>query len=139
LQHPRALEYGVKTKWTTFLPLLAAILSAGAPLFAHHGNGEYDEKNPITMKGTVTEFQWTNPHGRINFDVKDAKGNVSHWACGTLSLGKLVRSGWTRHTLKPGDQITITLDPVRTGLPVGYLRKIVLADGTVMAIRDTPL
>lgn len=129
----------MKTKWTTFIALLAAILWARAPLLAHHGNGEYDEKNPITMKGTVTEFQWTNPHGQINFDVKDAKGNVTHWACGTLSLGKLVRSGWTRHTLKPGDQITITLDPVRTGLPVGYLRKIVLADGTVMAIRDTPL
>lgn len=130
---------GVKTKGTAYLVFLAGVLTAGAPLFAHHGMGEYDERNPITLKGTVTDFQWTNPHGQIRFDVKDAQGNASHWICGTLSLGKLVRSGWTRHTLKPGDQITITLDPAKNGSPVGYLRKIILSDGTVLAVRDTPL
>jgi uncharacterized protein DUF6152 len=129
----------VKTKGAAFWILLASLFAAGTPVSAHHGNGEYDEKNPITLKGTVTDFQWTNPHGQILFEAKDASGNVTHWACGTLSLGKLVRSGWTRHTLKPGDQITITLDPARNGLPAGYLRKIVLSDGTVLSIRGAPL
>jgi len=129
----------VKIQGAAFLALLAGVLIAGVPLSAHHGNGEYDEKNPVTLKGRVTDFQWSNPHGQILFDARDASGNVTHWVCGTLSLGKLVRSGWTRHTLKPGDQITITLDPARNKLPAGYLRKIVLSDGTVLAIRDAPL
>jgi hypothetical protein len=104
------------------------------PTPAHHGGGIYDSKNPITLKGTITDFEFANPHVQIYFDVKDETGNVVHWGCETLSPGKLVRgSGWSKNSLKPGDQITITLNPARTGKPVGSLRQIVFADGKILA------
>jgi uncharacterized protein DUF6152 len=94
------------------------------PAFAHHGNAAYDETKPITLKGTVTEFDFVNPHVQIYFDVKNAKGNTVHWACETLSPGKLSRAGWSRDAVKPGDQITITLFGAKTGEPVGLLRNL---------------
>ena len=87
------------------------------------------------MKGTVTEFEWANPHVQVYFDVKDDKGTVVHWACESLSPGKLARNGWSREALKPGDAITITLLPSRSGAPVGNLVKVVLANGTCWGTR----
>ena len=102
-------------------------------LLAHHGGAVFQAESK-TLKGTVTEFTWANPHVQIYFDVKDEKGNVVHWACETISPGKLVRgSGWKKTSLKAGDQITITLQQAKTGAPVGNLRKIVLADGTTLS------
>lgn len=118
---------------------LAAALGALAicsPMFAHHGTGLYYGKDPIVLKGTVTEFEWANPHVQIYFDVKDDKGAVVHWACETLSPGKLARNGWSREILKSGDAITITLKPSKSGAPVGDLVKLVLANGTVLGSRD---
>jgi hypothetical protein len=106
------------------------LFAVSVPTFAHHGGAIYDTKNPLTMKATVTDFQFVNPHVQIYFDAKDEKGNVVHWACETISPGKLVRgTGWSRDVLKPGDEITITLFPAKAGTPVGNLRKIVFADG----------
>ena len=89
----------------------AALLLVGIPLWAHHGNAAYDDKNPITIKGTVTEFAWTNPHVQIYLDVKDDKGGVVHWSVETYSPGKLVRAGWTKDSVKAGDQVSINLIP----------------------------
>lgn len=110
------------------------ILVFSGTVFAHHGLSAYDEKNPITLKGTVTDFEWSNPHAQIYFDVKDGKGNIAHWACETLNPARLTRAGWTKRSLKPGDEITITLITARTGAPVGFLRKLVLADGTELGV-----
>ena len=108
-----------------------------ALLLAHHGGAVF-EQNPKTLKGMVTEFAWTNPHVQIYLDVKDAKGSVVHWAVETISPGKLARgSGWKKNSLKPGDEITITLQQAKTGAPVGNLRKIVLADGKVLTPTET--
>jgi hypothetical protein len=106
------------------------------PLRAHHGNASYDNDNPITIKGTVTEFSWTNPHVQIYLDVKDDKGKVVHWSVETYSPGKLVRAGWTKDSVKPGDQVSITLIPAKSGAPVGFLHKLVLPDGTVLALQE---
>jgi len=103
---------------------------------AHHGNSAYDESKPITLKGVVTEFDWVNPHTQIYFDVKDATGHVAHWGCETLSPGRLIRAGWTKDSLKAGDQITITLVAAKTGAPVGILQKLVLADGRELSINE---
>jgi hypothetical protein len=109
----------------------------GGALFAHHGGAIYDTKNPVTLKGVVTDFEWTNPHVQIYFDVKDDKGNVVHWACETLSPGKLARgAGWTKDSLKTGDQITITVNPAKVGSSVGNLRKVVLSDGKVLTPQE---
>jgi hypothetical protein len=106
------------------------------PASAHHGNSAYDEERTITLTGTVTEFAFVNPHTQVFLDVKDDKGNVTHWAVESQSPGIMHRNGWTRNTLKPGDRISITLNPANNGAPVGFsgktTGKVVLPDGTEM-------
>ncbi len=111
------------------LAVTAAWLALCAPAFAHHGNSAYDATRELTLSGTVTEFAWSNPHVQLYLDVKDEKGNVVHWSTETVSPGILVRNGWTREELKPGDRVTITVNPAKSGAPVGYLLKIVTANG----------
>ena len=119
-----------------FLIVVAALLLFGIPLWAHHGNASYDTDNRVTIKGTVTEFAWTNPHVQIYLDVKDDKGKIVHWSVETYSPGKLVRAGWTKDSVKAGDQVSITLIPAKSGAPVGFLHKLVLPDGTVLALQE---
>ena len=120
--------------------LAVALLFTGlTPIFAHHGNAAYDETKEVTLKGTVTEFDWANPHAQIYFDVKDAKGGVVHWGCETLSPGKLVRAGWSKDAVKPGDQITITLVAAKNGAPVGFLHKVMIDNtGKQLGIQELP-
>jgi hypothetical protein len=106
--------------------------------YAHHGNSAYDESKPVTLQGTVTEFDWVNPHTQIYFDVKSANGHIVHWGCETLSPGKLTRAGWTKDSVKAGDQITITMVTAKTGAPVGILQKLVLADGRQLGTNEGP-
>jgi Family of unknown function (DUF6152) len=115
---------------------VAALLMICIPLWAHHGNASYDDKNPVTIKGTVTEFAWTNPHVQIYLDVKDDKGKVIHWSVETYSPGKLVRAGWSKDVVKVGDQVTITLIPARSGAPVGFLHKLVLPNGQELSLQE---
>jgi Family of unknown function (DUF6152) len=128
-------------KWLAIFTAAVALLMLPRPMLAHHGNSAYDLANPITLKGTVTEFAWSNPHVQIYFDVKDDKGKIVHWASETVSPGILVRAGWTRNELKPGDHITITVGPSKSGAPVGFVLKIVLANGKELKMgqgRDAP-
>ena len=119
-----------------FAFLFAGLLLVCGPLWAHHGNTAYDEDHWITLTGTVTEFVWSNPHCQIYMDVKDDKGNVVSWSIESQSPGILRRNEWTRTSLKPGDVITVTLAPAKTGVPVGFTGnktgKVALADGHVL-------
>lgn len=114
----------------------AAVVLMVAPLWAHHGNAAYDEKNPITIKGTVTEFAWTNPHVQIYLDVKDDKGNVAHWSVETYSPGKLIRAGWAKDSVKSGDVVSINLIPARNGAPVGFLHKLTFPNGKELGLQE---
>jgi hypothetical protein len=111
-------------------------------LFAHHGNSAYDETARVRIKGTVTEFIWTNPHSQIYLDVKDSSGNVINWGVETNSPGILTRAGWTRRSLKAGDEITIILCPAKNGQPVAYAgsgdagTKVIFADGRELDFVD---
>jgi hypothetical protein len=125
----------VKIGISMFWVLGAALLMVCDPSLAHHGTAAYDENSPVTLDGTVTEFLWMNPHSQILFDVQDDKGNVVHWTCETLNPGKMVRAGWTKNTLKPGDKVSITLSPAKDGTSIGLLKKVVLADGRVLGVR----
>jgi hypothetical protein len=121
--------------------LLAILVSAGG-LFAHHGNSAYDEKARVPIKGTVTEFIWTNPHSQIYLDVKGSSGKVVNWGVETNSPGILSRAGWTRRSLKAGDQITIIVCPAKNGQPVAYAgsgdpgTKVIFADGRELNFTD---
>ena len=126
----------MKTSRLNFLIAAIAILTFGIPVWAHHGNAAYDDKNPITIKGTVTEFAWVNPHVQIYLDVKDEKGKVAHWSVETYSPGKLVRAGWAKDVVKPGDLVSITLIPARNGSPVGFLHKMILPNGEELALQE---
>lgn len=123
------------------LPLLALLLSAGT-LFAHHGNSAYDESARVPIKGTVTEFVWVNPHSQIYLDVKDSSGKVVNWGVETNSPGLLGRAGWTRHSLKAGDRITIIVCPAKNGQPVAYAgsgdpgTKVIFEDGRELDFVD---
>jgi hypothetical protein len=124
---------GMKFRPVLCLSILASLLFACASIQAHHGNTAYDADHPITIKGSVTEFVWSNPHCQIYLDVKDAKGKTVGWSVESQSPGILRRNGWTRDSIKPGDLIAITLVPAKSGAPVGFsgekLGKIVFPDG----------
>ena len=123
------------------LPLLALLLSAGV-LVAHHGNTAYDETARVRTKGSVTEFVWTNPHSQIYLDVKDNSGKVVNWGVETNSPGILTRAGWTRRSLKAGDEVTLILCPAKNGQPVAYIgsgdpgTKVIFADGRELDFVD---
>ena len=116
-------------KFFTALALAASGLLTSVPLAAHHGDAIYDvtAKN-VTMKGSVTEWVWANPHCVFRFDVAD-NGQVAHWVAETTAPPSLVQRGWTKQSLKPGDQVTVTVLPVKNGRTVGRLIGVVLPDG----------
>ena len=121
----------MKNSLRASLGLIVGLLVISVPMFAHHGGSEYDTQNLMTLKGTVTDFIWANPHCQVFLDVKkDDAGKVINWGIETLAPAVLRRAGWSRETLHPGDQITITFVPSKKGTPVGMLRKVVLPGGT---------
>ncbi|HEV2522049.1 MAG TPA: DUF6152 family protein [Candidatus Acidoferrales bacterium] len=126
----------MRTFWSVVLYLLISPFFLGTPVLAHHGNAAYDTDHPITIKGTVTEFAWTNPHVQIYLDVKDEKGIVVHWSVETFSPGKLIRAGWTKDAVKAGDQVSINLIPAKSGAPVGFLHKLVLPSGKELGLQE---
>lgn len=91
--------------------LLAGILSLivlAIPAFAHHGTAAYDMTKTFTIKGKVSRFNFINPHVQVYFEVADDKGNVEHWQAELTSPNHLIRTGWSKDTLKPDDDVTIT-------------------------------
>ena len=128
----------MKSRIVPLLVLAVGILMSSGPALAHHGNAAYDEKNPLTLKGTVTRFMWANPHTMIFFDAKDSKGNTLHWTVETLSPGKLARAGWTQDAVKPGDEVTVTFSPAKDGSPKGFLQRIEFKDGKQLGMLEHP-
>ena len=122
----------------SFFVVAIGLIFVSIPVSAHHGNAEYDEKRPLTLKGTVTEFMWASPHSKIFLNAKDANGSVVHWSIETLSPGKLARAGWTKDAVKPGDQITVTFSPAKNGSPTGFLQKVVFLDGKQLGMLEHP-
>jgi hypothetical protein len=110
------------------------LLSPAGSTYAHHGFVSwFDMSRSVTVKGTVTTFDWTNPHSYIYFDVKDEKGAVQKWSAELGAVAMLARAGWRKDTLKPGDEITLTGNPAKDSKPMMHLDKIVLANGQELA------
>jgi len=109
--------------------LVMFLLSGPGPAFAHHGTANYDTTKSITVKGPATSFQFVNPHVTISMDVKDANGNIQNWKGALTSPNRLTRTGWTKDSIKPGDVITISGFPAKSGSPEIWIQKVVLANG----------
>ena len=116
---------------------LVGIVAAGfglllpeVPVSAHHSfAAEYDAAKPVTLKGAVTRIEWTNPHARFYVDVKDESGSVTNWNFELASPNVLVRNGWTRNSLKIGDEVTIQGSLAKDGAKMANARVVTLADG----------
>jgi len=117
--------------------VVVGLLVVSVPLLAHHGNAAFDSAS-VTVKGTVTEFTWGNPHCFVKFDVKDNQGAIVHWVAETSNPSDMIDRGWTKQSLKAGYEVTVTMLPVKSGKPIGRIQKIVLADGKVLSTTLPP-
>ena len=97
------------------------LLTVSVPLFAHHGNAAYDADKMVTVKGTVTDYVWSNPHVFIKLEGKDDSGNVVHWIVEGQNPVSMTQIGWTKNTFKPGDVVEIDAIPAKNGNPVAFL------------------
>lgn len=111
---------------------VAGILMISGVAFAHHGTANYETTKSISVTGAVTDFNFTNPHVEVFLDAKDTSGKITKWQGELTSPNHLARSGWHKDTLKPGDVITISGFPTKSGTPEIWIQKIVLADGTIL-------
>ena len=90
----------------------AGLLMMGLPVAAHHSfAAEYDSTKKVELKGVVTKFEWTNPHAHFYLDVTDPNGKVANWNLELASPNMMQRNGWTRHSLKEGDQVVVVASP----------------------------
>ncbi len=112
------------------LALGIALLGASAPAWVHHSGAMFDAGKQQTLNGTITEFNWTNPHSSFKVSVKGADGADVVWAIEMNAPQNLVRQGWKRTTLKNGDKVSVVVHPLRDGKPGGSFVAITLADGT---------
>ena len=119
-----------KKRTSAFLAMSVGLLMLSVPVLAHHGTGiSYDSDHPVTLKGTMVDFRYANPHPQLFFDVTDAAGKVTRWAGEVAPTPfTLQQNGWNKsrsmEALKAGTKITITLGPSRVGTPVGVVIKI---------------
>jgi hypothetical protein len=112
----------------SLLLLLAVALPLAAPARAHHSfAAEFDAKQPVTLTGTVTKVEWTNPHVWFYIDVKDSNGKVTNWGMEMGGPNGLLRAGWTRNSMKPGDVVTVDGFKARSGDPIGNATSVVMA------------
>jgi hypothetical protein len=111
---------------------LTALLATAGLAQAHHSGAMFDPSKTATITGTISEFNWTNPHSSFKVEVPGSDGKPEVWAIEMNSPQNLVRSGWKRTTIKPGDKVTVTVRPLRDGKPGGSYMSIKLADGTVL-------
>jgi len=113
------------------LALLLVLCVAGSA-WAHHSFAMFDQSKQVTLKGTVREFQWTNPHAWIHLDVPNATGGIDSWQVELNSPNNLKRQGWKSTSLTAGEKVTLMLNPLKDGTKGGLFVSVTLPDGTVL-------
>ena len=103
---------------------LASLVMICAPAIAHHGVAGYDMTKTLTLHGTVSKFDWSNPHVVVYVDAKNAGGEMQHWTIELAAPVHMVRAGWSKNSLKAGDEIAIDTHPSRNGAPIGITSTI---------------
>jgi len=128
----------VKNLMLGLVLVIASLLMTGPALDAHHGAASFDTTKELTLQGTVTEWIWANPHCFLKFDAKDETGTVRNWVVETGNPTDISRSGWARLSFKPGDAVTVTVQPVKSGAPVGRIRSVLLPNGQRLGQQGAP-
>lgn len=128
----------MKSSWILFAAL-AALCAIPGSANAHHGGATFDVGKTLEMQATVTEWVWANPHCFLKFDVTDAAGVVKHWIAETSNPPDMVNRGWARNSFKAGDRVTVTVEPVKNGSPVGRVLKVVFPSGKILSTQDPPV
>jgi hypothetical protein len=126
-EHSRGAITKTRLPWIGCL--FVCLLTVSGPAFAHHSWHGYDMVNLTSVKGTVKQFDWGNPHVWISFEVTDDRGNVEKWNAGGPSPSRMANTGWDKETLKPGDQITAVGHKITDGTYTLRLVKVVLSNG----------
>ena len=109
--------------------VMIGLLAVSVPLFAHHGNASYGNAKQLTVKGTVTEWVWLNPHTLLKIDIKDEDGKVVNWVVEWSAPSSLINFGINKQTFKPGDEVTVVMITPDNGAPVGRIQRVMLANG----------
>jgi hypothetical protein len=120
----------MRTKFAIVLAGVGLLCSAVTVLAHHSVSGEYDQNKVVTLKGTVSKIEWTNPHARIYVDVAEPGGKVTTWNFELAARSALTRQGWTGKSVKIGDSVTVEGDLARSGVNGAHVRSVVLADGS---------
>ncbi|MGZ3272473.1 MAG: DUF6152 family protein [Caulobacteraceae bacterium] len=121
------------------LALAAAVIATcgafAGQASAHHSFAMFDRQKEVVLKGTVRTFQWTNPHSFIELEATDAQGALQAYSIEMNSPNNLVRQGWKSSSLKPGDKVSVIMNPLRDGSKGGLFVSVELADGRVLGDR----
>ena len=126
-------------KWRSGTVGVWFVILIGAPLAAHHSPAVFDQSTQIVLSGTVSEFRWMNPHSWIDLEVESAGTELDgRWSVEMTGQTYLVRAGWRRSTIVPGDEVRITVNPLRTGEKIGKFISVTLPDGTELSERARP-
>ena len=110
--------------------VLVLLLTGGAA--AHHSFAVFDHSQSLTVNGTVSKFQWTNPHGFLELDYKAPDGSLKHYTIELTSINMLSRAGWTSRSIKSGEKVKAIVAPLLSGEPGGLLLEVTLSDGKTL-------
>ena len=119
----------MKIKIFVSILVVAVVLIVASSMFAHHGTAAYDTSKVVTVKGTMTDFRFVNPHVQLYFDVKNDKGEIEKWQAELTAPNKLSRAGWDKHTLNPGDSITASGYVSKNDPHTMWINKLIGPDG----------
>jgi hypothetical protein len=122
----------MRSKVTAVLVLAIGMVTLCVPLFAHHGTAAFENDKKVTVKGTVTEWLWSNPHCLLQFDVRGDDGKVVHWVGETQNPVSMTNVGWSKAAIKAGDEVTVTILQVKNGLPLGRVVSVALPNGKTL-------
>ena len=118
--------------YRTIVTCALALSGVAAPISAHHGVAWYDYSKTVTAKVTVAQYEWVNPHCKIYFDITDSQKVLRHWIVEMHPPNALLEHGWTRQTLHPGDEVSLTFRPAKNHSTTGLLEELTLPNGITL-------